>query len=124
MKHQKMIIITGVLLAGVVTLAVSGCDSHPAEDDGHAHTETEVRNDSESVHEEEPAIELTEEQIREIGIELAAATGGQIDVFLNLPGEVAVNADRMAHIVPRVPGVVVEVRKALGDAAKPERSWP
>jgi cobalt-zinc-cadmium efflux system membrane fusion protein len=122
MKYQKAMIITVVLLAGILAIVIFRHDSHPAEGDGHAHDETEVHNEhedeNESEHEEEQVIELTEEQIKEIGIELAAATEGQIDVFLNLPGEVAVNADHMAHIVPRVPGVVVEVKKKLGDTAK------
>lgn len=114
MKYQKAIIIAVALLAGIVAMVIFRYDWHPAEGDGHAYTETEVHNE----HEEGQVIELTEEQIKEIGIELVTATGGQIDAFLNLPGEVAVNADHMAHIVPRVPGVVVEVRKKLGDAVK------
>ena len=121
MKYQKAIIITVVLLAGILAMIIFRHDSHPAKGDGPAHPETEVHNEhedeNESEHDEGQVIELTEEQIKEIGIELAAATEGQIDVFLNLPGEVAVNADHMAHIVPRVQGVVVEVKKKLGDTA-------
>jgi len=72
----------------------------------------------EQINEEGQVIELSKEQIKEIGIALAAATGGKIDGYINLPGEVVVNADRMAHIVPRVSGVVGEVKKKLGDNVK------
>jgi cobalt-zinc-cadmium efflux system membrane fusion protein len=34
---------------------------------------------------------------------------------VELPGEIALNADKVAHIVPRFPGIALEVRKNLGD---------
>ncbi|HMK34302.1 MAG TPA: efflux RND transporter periplasmic adaptor subunit, partial [Desulfomonilaceae bacterium] len=43
---------------------------------------------------------------------------GNLNVCLSLPGEIAVNADRMAHIVPRLSGVVREVKKNLRDFVK------
>ena len=60
-------------------------------------------------------VRLTDDQVRQSGIRLEAAGPGRLDETLNLPGEVEVNSDRMAHIVPRVPGVVREVFKNLGD---------
>jgi membrane fusion protein, heavy metal efflux system len=35
--------------------------------------------------------------------------------IIELPGQIALNADQTAHVVPRVGGVVTEVRKNLGD---------
>ena len=114
MKYRKAIIIVIVLLAGILALAISKSDSDHTDFDEHENAQIEGLDK----HEEEQAIELSKEQIKEIGIELATATGGEIEVYVNLPGEVAVNADRMAHIVPRVSGVVGEVKKKLGDAVK------
>jgi len=105
MKYRKAIIIAVVLSVGILALVISRSDSEHTNRDGDEHEEGQV-------------IELSKEQIKEIGIELAPAGGGKIDVYVNLPGEVAVNADRMAHIVPRVSGVVGEVKKKLGDAVK------
>ncbi len=34
---------------------------------------------------------------------------------MNLPGEITLNADTLAHIVPRVTGIALDVRKNLGD---------
>jgi membrane fusion protein, heavy metal efflux system len=36
-------------------------------------------------------------------------------IGIDLPGEVVLNADRLAHVVPRFPGIAREVKKALGD---------
>ena len=35
--------------------------------------------------------------------------------MVELPGEVAWNADRLVHITPRVSGIVSSVEKTLGD---------
>jgi len=43
---------------------------------------------------------------------------GDLDVTTELPGEVQVNGDRMAHISPRVGGVVKEVHASLGDTVR------
>jgi cobalt-zinc-cadmium efflux system membrane fusion protein len=45
---------------------------------------------------------------------LAAAGPGVIEVTAAFPGEVILNPDRMAHIVPRAAGIVREVRCSLG----------
>ncbi|MBM3792407.1 MAG: efflux RND transporter periplasmic adaptor subunit, partial [Acidobacteria bacterium] len=67
---------------------------------------------------EDHAIRLLAEQMERFGIETAAAGAGEIIVNISLPGEVAINADRTAHVVPRVGGVVREVRKNLGDKVR------
>jgi cobalt-zinc-cadmium efflux system membrane fusion protein len=69
-------------------------------------------------HGDENAIRLTEAQRKEFGIELATAGPGSLKVQVELPGEIVPNADRVAHVVPRVPGVVREVRKVLGDRVR------
>lgn len=63
-------------------------------------------------------VELTPEAIAESGIEVRAAGPAPIRVTLQLPGEVAPNADRLAHIVPRFPGIARTIHKSLGDAVK------
>jgi len=63
----------------------------------------------------EDKIMLNAGQRREYGIELGKAGRGNLKTFIEVPGEVRVNGDQMAHIVSRVPGVVVNVYKKLGD---------
>lgn len=61
-------------------------------------------------------IQLSPDQLKESGVEMGQAGPGQIEVWVTLPGEVVLNTDRVAHIVPKVTGVVREVRKTLGDS--------
>lgn len=63
-------------------------------------------------------VRLSEQAIEEFGIQTALAGAGKLSMFLSLPGEVTLNADRLVHIVPRVPGVAAEVYKNLGDQVK------
>jgi membrane fusion protein, heavy metal efflux system len=60
-------------------------------------------------------IVLSEMAIRDSGIEVAQAGSGQVEQSLTLPGEIVLNADKVAHIVPRVAGIVRRVDKNLGD---------
>jgi cobalt-zinc-cadmium efflux system membrane fusion protein len=79
--------------------------------------------DSAAVREEPPTdvgegekiVRLGEAALKESGIEIAIAGPGKLQVHDTLSGEIAFNSDKLAHIVPRVPGVVREVRKNLGD---------
>ncbi len=66
----------------------------------------------------ERIVRLDEAAIKESGIEVATAGPGKLQVHDTLSGEVAFNSDRLAHIVPRVPGVVREVYKNLGDTVR------
>jgi membrane fusion protein, heavy metal efflux system len=47
----------------------------------------------------------------------AVGPGTVISVF-ELPGDVALNADMVSHVVPGIPGAVVDVRKNSGDPVK------
>jgi cobalt-zinc-cadmium efflux system membrane fusion protein len=84
-------------------------DEHGHESEGHAE-----HGEGEHGHEGGPLV-LSEKAIRESGIEVAAASGGELEQTLTLPGEIVLNADRVAHIVPRVGGIVRRVDKNLGD---------
>lgn len=55
---------------------------------------------------------------RKMGLETAVCGPGTIVSMLDLPGEIAFNADMVSHVVPRVPGVVLEARKNLGDSVR------
>jgi membrane fusion protein, heavy metal efflux system len=67
---------------------------------------------------DETVVRLDDAMMKESGIEIGTAGPGKLQVHDNLSGEIAFNSDRLAHIVPRVPGVVREVRKKLGDTVR------
>lgn len=59
--------------------------------------------------------QLTPEQAREAGIVVETAGPARMKSVLELPGEIALNADRTAHVGARVTGIVTRVTKNLGD---------
>ena len=63
-------------------------------------------------------VRISEEDMKRFGIEVAKAGGGSFDQHIRVPGEIVINSDLLAHIVPRVSGVVRQVRKHLGDFVK------
>jgi len=65
--------------------------------------------------EEKKIVKLDAEDIKEFDIEVREAQKGKLSVEIELPGEITYNADRLAHIVPLVPGVVKNVFKNVGD---------
>ena len=66
----------------------------------------------------EVTVHLSDEQEKRFGIAVDRVGSGNFDIQLSVPGEIVINTDRMAHIVPRIPGIVQEVKKKLGDAVK------
>jgi cobalt-zinc-cadmium efflux system membrane fusion protein len=89
-----------------------GEDHRNHKDDEHQDHDKHSDHDD---HSEERVIKLAEAEQLEFGIEVETATSGILRQHATLPGEVALNADRQAHVVPRVSGVVHAVYKTLGD---------
>jgi len=73
--------------------------------EGHDHGASDAAN----------LVELSPIQQERLGLKFATAQAGAIDVTCTFPGEIILNPERMAHIVPRAAGVVREVTVSLGD---------
>ena len=73
-------------------------------------------DDAHDDHHDEPAFSV--EDFQRHGVSLATAASGVVDAGLALPAEVRPNADRLAHVAPRFPGIVREVRKTVGDTVR------
>lgn len=82
------------------------------EDDGHGHGAGGEEGEG---HDEEGAIKLTPEQMEVSGITIVPVRQGSLSHQVNVPGRIVADADRMAQIVPKVSGIVIEARKNLGD---------
>lgn len=61
------------------------------------------------------AVQLTEAQLRDFGIEVAIAGPGTLPLHIERPAEVKFNGDRVVHVVPRVGGIVSEVLVSQGE---------
>jgi len=124
MKSQKRIAIITVVLA-VCILGYLTVNNTANDNPGHDHTQHAAASyvpDAHDGHGENEdqgqAIELTPEEISQIDLKTAIVGPGAVDIKINLPGEIKINQDRMAHVVPRVEGVVSGVYKKLGDTVK------
>ena len=70
---------------------------------------------TEEGHDPDEGLWLSAAERAEFGIEVAKAAGGQLAIQVNTPGEVQVNPNLLAHIVPRVPGVARQIHANVGD---------
>ena len=90
--------------------AAHGEEDAPAVDPhaGHDHGDDEG----------EEGLGFTEAEKKEFGIAIGMAGPGKLGVQQRFPGEVRINADKVAHIAPRAPGIVREVLKRVGDRVR------
>lgn len=104
MTGKNPLIIASIALVGSLM-----APPFPARGEVHEH---------EAGRQEEPIVRLSADQLAQNGIRVETAGPGQLATNLNLPGQVMINTDRLVRVVPRVAGVVREVKKTLGDRVK------
>ncbi len=96
-------------------------DTHDEDDDhaGHDHAKGGKTADPHAGHdhgdEEGVVVRMTQAQAATFGIVTATAAPGTLPETLRLPGEIVINADRSAHVVPTASGVVRKVGASVGD---------
>lgn len=61
-------------------------------------------------------VSLTESQMDAFDVRMAAVSGGPIAITIERPAEVVYDENRLAHVVPRVGGIVAAVNASEGDA--------
>jgi membrane fusion protein, heavy metal efflux system len=124
-----LMILTGLILATLILrmgnpsgegVERAGLETHAGHEEGKEgaqglHGKRWAQDGFEQV---EGGIELSPEAAEGAGIEVKPAGSAALKTVLALPGEIQLNPRRVAHVVPRVEGVVVEVRKELGDTVK------
>lgn len=109
MKKLIFILMLSAVPVGSAVWFFSDSVSMAAGGHGHGH------DDDHGDGHEEGALSLTEAQIADAGIMVSPVYAGSLAREVNVSGKIAAAADRMAHIVPKVAGVVSEARKNLGD---------
>lgn len=126
--------VTALLVAGIGYAVFDGIHDHDhgagprhAAGDGHDHDSGHGHDhESDDDHDhgdevghnhegEEGVIHLTGAQIGRAGIRLVAAAPGEVAAELRVSGTVAADDERMVHVTTRVPGVVAELHKRLGE---------
>ena len=121
----RLMICACVLALLAVPVCALAQDGHEGHDHDVDHTDSipevdfpdrpDRDNQDDHATYDERRVVLTPEVLAEFGVELSEAGPGLIRNEIIVPGEIALNGDRLAHIVPRFTGVIREVRKNIGD---------
>ncbi len=97
----SLAILTMIAIPRLTLASAAEESSHHEEEEGH-----------------EQLVHLGEAELAEFGVVVATAGPAEIAQFLLLPGEIQANANRVAHISPRFPGVVKKVQAHIGDKVR------
>jgi len=129
MKQMKLLLFIGVVLGlalafsdinHLLTQTAYAEERHDDHDEGHD-GESEDHGDAHEGHEdehEEGVVHLNADKLAGLHLSTVRVRRGSLSQTLELTGEVHWNAQRVSHVVPRVPGVVRKVNKSLGDSVE------
>jgi len=122
-KQQTRVI--AVMLAIAILIAAIVLVRDRARPGGGEHGEQEQEQKQahgdahgEEEHADDGVIRFTGQQIGVAGITLATAAPARLDTFIRMPGQIALNEDRTAHVTPRAAGAVSEVNATLGQQVR------
>jgi membrane fusion protein, heavy metal efflux system len=87
---------------------------HAGEKDGHAEGKEEEGHGGHDEHAQK-LVKMSIEVQRQSGVVVAPARKEQMTGVISATGKVEANADRIAHVSPRISGKIVAVRASLGD---------
>ena len=79
--------------------------------------ETEAHGEQAS-HLDDGVIRFSDAQVASAGITLETAGPLRLDTFIRMPGQIALNEDRTAHVTPRASGAVEAVPANLGQLVR------
>jgi cobalt-zinc-cadmium efflux system membrane fusion protein len=83
------------------------------------HKEGKEQKDKKEIHEghgEPGSVKMTADVQKQNDVVLAPAQKQRLGGLISVTGKVEVNADRIAHVSPRISGKIVVVRASLGDS--------
>lgn len=113
MKRIMLLILSCALATAPGCKESEGHEEHAGEDEGH-----EEHGGDE--HGEEGVVRISPEALSRSGIRLGTAEAGVLAGAFEVPAEVQLNPDRVAHISPIVEGQLVSVDVTLGDRVEAE----
>lgn len=89
-------------------------DEKPGEHDEHK--EKKEGHEGHDEHGEEGMVKMTAEVQKQNGVVVAPAKKQRMAGVISATGKVEANADKIAHVSPRISGKVVSVKSSLGDS--------
>lgn len=83
---------------------------------GEHKEEKEAKEGEHGEHEEAKSVKMDPETQKKNGVLVGVARKKSLGGVISATGKVEVNADRIAHVSPRIPGKIVSVGASLGDS--------
>jgi cobalt-zinc-cadmium efflux system membrane fusion protein len=83
---------------------------------GVSHDVEKEKKEGHDEHGEVGSVKMTVEIQKQNGVVVTAAKKERLAGTINATGKVEVNADRIAHVSPRIPGKIIAVKASLGDS--------
>lgn len=131
MSKKRILIILGGLALGLAVFLFAITRGKPSlgagtaaatsagskDEHGHEEGKGDEHGTSEAGH-DEGIVKKTPEDLQALGAAIAIAGPGKLATQVTLQGTLEPLPDSVVHIVPRVAGVVREVRKKLGDSVR------
>jgi cobalt-zinc-cadmium efflux system membrane fusion protein len=84
-----------------------------AQDDGK---EQKEKKEGQEGHKEPGSVKMTAEMQKQNGVIVTSAKKQRLGGIISVTGKIEANADRIAHVSPRISGKIVAVRASLGDS--------
>ena len=106
---------------GVVRGGTETEDHEDHEHEQHARKISDDHNrdkEKPNQHTPEELVKINDLQRKKLDIKFGTAGPGRLLTTIELPGEIMMDADHLAHIMPLLPGVVQEVRKKIGETVR------
>lgn len=119
--NKQIVLAAGIVIGIAAVLSIilfAGMNPAARPVDEHDHATEAAAGADESEEHAEGELHLDADQLAEYGVVFAEAGAGTIATPLRLTGEIRVNEDAVAHVVPRVPGVAQTVYAGLGERVR------
>jgi membrane fusion protein, heavy metal efflux system len=88
-------------------------------DEGKDHKEKKEGHEGHDGHGEEKLVKMSAEVQKQNGVVVAQLKKQRLAGVISATGKVEANADRIAHVSPRISGKIVAVKSSLGDSVVP-----
>ena len=103
-----------------ISLALAGCTDAPSVPEAHDHDDAASDHEGEHAHDHEDGethdlVSLSPEERQALGIALGQVSTGPVGGWIELPGEVRFDENRIALVSAPVEGVIREVYASMGD---------
>jgi cobalt-zinc-cadmium efflux system membrane fusion protein len=102
----------------VAVLFVPGCGSGDSTESAKTAHKDEHTEGKEEQHKDEGLIKLSDEEASRAGVRTEVLEERQLADTFRVTATVEANRERIAHVLPRIPGRITKVSAKLGDAVK------